>query len=70
MSTVDAMLVRLDGDRLVMIGNHQRLKHLTCDPAKTIRELRAGRACYLESASGYLDEVKRQLADMVSDGRE
>lgn len=48
-NTLDVIMLRVDGGKLTQVGGKHRIAgHLACDPAKAIRELRAGRSCCLK----------------------
>lgn len=65
-NTLDAIMIRVDAGRLVTIGKHRIGGHLACDPDKAIRELQAGRACYLKLYADNLAKVQAAFAVTAS----
>ena len=44
---VPAFMIRYADKRLIFMGSHNAASGVVCEPAKAIRELRAGRTVYL-----------------------
>lgn len=65
-NTVDTIMLRVDAGRLVTVGKHRVGGHLACDPDKAIRELQAGRGCYLKLYADNLAKVQAAFAVTAS----
>lgn len=58
-STREAFFLRLDGDRLIVIGKHRPAGHLIeTDVSRAIDRLRGGEAVYLEAKGVNLARVR------------